>query len=108
MSLPPQSPLLTEPDTRPPTPRRLTEADAVDIWIARWLHVRRKDILARYRCDPRRLYEIWSEERFRGSREKALATFAERFPGLDGRADTSRHRKLTRAGAADGQLRLFD
>jgi len=39
--------------------RSLSEADAVDIWIARWLRIRRKDILQRYGCDPRRIYEIW-------------------------------------------------
>src|SRR5262245_39563563 len=38
------------------TGRPLTEQDAIDIWIARWLRIRRKDILLRYGCDPRRLY----------------------------------------------------
>src|SRR6185312_15645253 len=52
--------------------RRLSEADAIDIWIARWLRIRRKDLLLRYGCDPRRLYEIWEEKRFTGSRDKAL------------------------------------
>ena len=32
--------------------RPLTEADAVDIWIARWLRIRRKDLVNRYGCDP--------------------------------------------------------
>ena len=60
----------------------LTEADAIDIWIARWLRIRRKDLLIRYGCDPRRLYEIWEEKRFAGSRDKALELFRERHPGL--------------------------
>ena len=55
--------------------RPLGEADAVDIWIARWLRIRRKDMLIRYGCDPRRLYEIWEEKRFVGSRAKALKLF---------------------------------
>lgn len=93
---------------RRPAGARLTEADAIDIWIARWLRIRRKDILARYGCDPRRIYEIWAEETFIGSRAKALAAFAERFPGLQDRIDTSRHRKLARPGVADTQLKLFD
>ena len=59
--------------------RALTEADAVDIWIARWLRLRRKDILLRYGCDPRRLYEIWEGTRFAGSREAALAIFQQRL-----------------------------
>src|SRR6185503_632006 len=54
-----------------PAARRLTEADAVDIWIARWLRIRRKDLVARYGCDPRRLYEIGEETRFPGSGAKA-------------------------------------
>ena len=53
--------------TTPAVKRPLAEADAVDIWIARWLRVRRKELVARYACDPRRLYEIWEEKRFFGS-----------------------------------------
>ena len=60
----------------------LTEADAVEIWIARWLRIRRKDLIARYRCDSSRLYEIWWGKRFPASREKAAKLFRERHPGL--------------------------
>ena len=88
--------------------RRLTEGDAVAIWIARWLRVRRKDILARYGCDPRRLYEVWQGERFPASREKALAQFAERYPSLVDRVDFGRHRRISRAVPADLQPSLFD
>lgn len=56
----------------------LTEADAVDIWIARWLRIRRKDLVNRYGCDPRRLYEIWEGARFPEARPKALEVFARR------------------------------
>ena len=58
--------------------RPLTEADAIDIWMARFLRVRPKDLIRRYGCDPRRLYEIWEETRFPGSRTAALALLAER------------------------------
>ncbi len=91
-----------------PRQRRLTEADAIDIWIARWLRVRRKDLIDRYGCDPRRLYEIWEGKRFAGSREKALAVFAERHPGLAGQVDFGLHRPIPRAVATDGQLELFE
>jgi hypothetical protein len=80
-----------------PAPHALTEADAVDIWIARWLRLRRKDILARYGCDPRRLYEIWEGLRFSGSRAKAQALFAERYPGLVDQVDFSLHRRIPRS-----------
>ena len=59
--------------------RPLTEADAVDIWIARWLRIRRKDLVRRYACDPRRLYEIWEGERFPAARAMALELFESRF-----------------------------
>ena len=60
----------------------LTEADAVEIWIARWLRIRRKDLMARYGCCSSRLYEIWWGKRFPASREKAAKLFRERHPGL--------------------------
>ena len=71
------SPLLRRPFSRRP----LTEADAIDIWIARWLRVRRRDLIQRYGCDPRRLYEIWEEAAFAGSRAKALEHFQRAIPG---------------------------
>lgn len=85
---------LTEP---PPTIARrpLTEADAVDIWIARFLRVRPKDLVRRYACDPRRLYEIWEETRFAGSRARALALLAERYPTASGRFDPGPHRRIS-------------
>jgi hypothetical protein len=88
--------------------RPFDEADAVDIWIARWLRVRRKELLARYGCDPRRLYEIWEEKRFAGSREKAKALFAERYPSLVDRIDYGLHRRIPRGVAPDLQPSLFD
>ena len=91
----------------PAIPRPLCEADAVDIWIARWLRVRRKDLLARYGCDPRRLYEIWEESRFPGARAKAIEQFSTRYPGLVDRIDYGRHRRIPRTAHPD-QLSLFE
>jgi hypothetical protein len=100
---------LSSPEPHPVVADRpLAEADAVDIWIARWLHVRRKDILARYGCDPRRLYDIWEGKRFPSSRAKALDKFAKLYPDLDGRVDTSHHRRIPRPGPAEGQAMLFE
>src|SRR4029079_12325184 len=85
------------PDEPPSSTRRsLAEAEAVDIWIPRWLRIRRKALLARYGCDPRRLYEIWEEKRFAGSRDKAHTLFAERYPGLVNRIYYGRHRTIPR------------
>jgi hypothetical protein len=85
----------------------LTEADAIDIWIARWLRIRRKDLLERYGCDPRRLYEVWQEERFAGSRAKAIELFRQRYPQLVDRIDYGRHRRISRTVHPD-QLSLFE
>jgi len=86
--------------------RPLTEDDAVDIWIARWLRVRPVDLQRRYACDPRRLYEIWEETRFPGSRGRALDEFRSRFPGLDVRIDPGPHRRIATTPHPD-QLSLF-
>ena len=90
-----------------PAARRLTESDAVQIWIARWLKVRRRDLIKRYGCDPRRLYEIWAEERFSGSRAKAWTQFTAQFPQLADRVDAGLHRRVSRAVHPD-QLVLFE
>jgi hypothetical protein len=87
--------------------RPLTESDAIDIWIARWLRIRRRDLVARYACDPRRLYEIWEGARFPGARDKALALFLERYPTLADRVDFGPHRRISRSVHPD-QLPLFD
>jgi len=96
---------------KPPAPsparRHLSQADAIDIWIARWLRVRRKDLIARYGCDPRRIYEIWEEARFIGSRAKALALFRERYPTLTDRIDTGPHRRISRK-VGPGQMDMFE
>jgi len=76
--------------------------------MARWLRIRRKDLIERYGCDPRRLYEIWEGTRFPGSRDKALALLAEQHPGLAGRIDPGLHRRIPRSPALEGQLELFD
>ena len=86
----------------------LTEQDAIDIWIARWLRLRTKDILSRYGCDPRRLYEIWEQQRFLASRDKALAAFRERHPELADRVDFGPHRRIPRRPPPDLQLSLFE
>lgn len=90
-------------------PRALTEADAVEIWIARWLRIRRRDLVARYGCDSRRLYEIWWGERFPASRDKAAELFRQRHPALVDRTSFGYRRIPRTAPVPDGpQLCLFD
>ncbi|MFM9942498.1 MAG: hypothetical protein ACKVP7_23720 [Hyphomicrobiaceae bacterium] len=98
------------PETpKPVAPRALTEADAVEIWIARWLRIRRKDLMARFGCDPKRLYEIWWGERFPGARQKAEDEFRRRYPGQIERTGGFGYRRIPRAAAPlpGQQLDLF-
>ena len=87
--------------------RPLTEADAIDIWIARWLRIRRRDLCLRYGCDPRRLYEIWEGTRFPTAQIKARNLFAARYPGIIDRIDFGHHKRLSREVHPD-QLAFFD
>lgn len=104
MTMPPP-----ETTAKPPLMRsgRLSATDAVDIWIARWLRVKRKEIMSRYNCDARRIYEVWEEKTFPGSRDRALKLFRERYPNLLDRIDMGPHKRISRAGHP-GQLGLFD
>jgi hypothetical protein len=96
-------------ESMPASPRRrLEESDAVDIWIARWLRIRPKHLVRRYGCDPRRLYEIWEERRFPGSRAKALEIFSSQYPGLIDRIDYGSHRSIPRRPPPEIQPSLFD
>ncbi len=88
-------------------PHKLKEADAVEIWIARWLRVPLKALVTRYGCDSRRLYEVWWGERFPASRAKAEAEFRARYPGLADRTSYG-YRRIPRAVPADGQMGLFE
>lgn len=94
----------------PQVPRNLTEADAVEIWVARWLRTRPKHLVARYGCDSRRIYEIWWGEKFPGSRAKAEKLFRERHPGLCERTAFG-YRRIPASAAPeekDSQLSLFE
>lgn len=90
-------------------PRALSETDAIEIWIARWLRVRRKDLIARYSCDPRQLYAIWWGEKFPASRARAEAAFRDRHPGLTDRVSFG-YRRIPRGSIKEpeGQLCLFE
>ena len=91
-----------------PHRRSLTETDAVEIWIARWLRVRHKDLVARYGCDGRRLYDVWWGVSHPASRAKAEKVFLERYPGLAERTAFGYRRIPRGSDAGDGQRSLFD
>jgi hypothetical protein len=88
--------------------RILTEADAIDIWIARWLRVPLKELLARYVCDSRRLYDIWWGLKHPASKAKAQKLFRERYPTAAERIDFG-YRRIPRGRDDDpAQPTLFD
>jgi len=98
------------PDTaikRKPPQKTLNDQDAIDIWIARWLNIRRIDIVRRYGCDPRRIYEIWEGTRHPESRDRALKVFLKRYPTLKDRVDFGKHRRIPRTHEHPDQLPLF-
>ncbi|MFV0367161.1 MAG: hypothetical protein ACK5KM_01750 [Hyphomicrobiaceae bacterium] len=95
------------PSANRPECRKLMEADAIEIWIARWLRVPLKVLIQRYGCDSRRLYEVWWGERFPGSRAKAEAAFKARYPGLADRTSYG-YRRIPRERPGDDQLGFFD
>jgi hypothetical protein len=89
-------------------PRALTEADAIDIWLARWMRVRLRDLIARYHCDPRRLYEIWEGARFPQSRAKALDILSKKHPSVMNRVDLGNHKRVPSRSQHPDQLSFFD
>lgn len=101
---------IENPNSKPASPKRaLTEADAVEVWIARWLRHRRADIVRRFGCDPRRIYEIWEGTRHPASRARALKIFEQRYPELIDRVDFGNHRRIPRLDSRDpDQLSLFE
>jgi len=99
---------INEPQANRAPVRALSEADAVEIWIARWLRIRRKDLVVRFGCDPRRLYEVWEGRKHPASRDKALVRFRAEHPGLMDRVDFGPHRRIRRAIEDPDQLALFD
>lgn len=62
--------------------RKLNYEDAIDIWIRFWLGHERHEIIRDYDQNPLRVYEIWWEEKFIGSRDDAETTFRTRHPEL--------------------------
>lgn len=85
----------------------LTEADAIEIWIARWLRVRPIDLVRRYQCDSRRLYDIWWGKAFPAARKRAEQAFLERYPGAADRTAFG-YRRIPRGGADPRQGSLFE
>jgi len=75
------------------TKRKLTRDDAIDIWIRRWLKHERHQIIRDFDQNPMRIYEVWQEETFKGSREDAEIVFRTNYPHLVSQTDFAPHKK---------------
>ncbi len=76
--------------------RKLTYEDAIEIWIRRWLGEERVAIVLEFEQNSYRVYEVWEEEAFVGSREDAEITFRTRYPALAKNVDFAPHKKTRR------------
>jgi hypothetical protein len=90
-----------------PAVKSLTETDAVDIWIKRWLKIRVTDIQKLYGCDSRRLYEVWEQTKFPAARAKAETLFRQRYPTIVDRIDYGAHKRISK-DESPNQLGLFE
>jgi hypothetical protein len=90
-----------------PAVKALSEADAIDIWIMRWMRIRVTDIRKRYGCDSRRLYEVWEQTKHPAARSKAEAKFRIEHPGIVDRIDYGAHKRVSKEESPD-QLGLFE
>ncbi|MEF2071330.1 hypothetical protein [Consotaella aegiceratis] len=60
--------------------KNLTFDEAVECWLLRAQGMMRRHIWARFRVDPRRVYEVWSGLDHEGSREEAIQQFQKQYP----------------------------
>ncbi len=93
---------------------KLSLEEAIQIWILRWLGEQKQAIILRFGQNPLRVYEVWTEETHKGSREIAMKRFKKLHPKLAKTTDFSPHqpkRKLVpRIGSAssdDDQPKLL-
>lgn len=92
------------------TKRKLTNEDAVEIWVRMWLGEEKHAIILDFEQNPARVYEVWWEEGFIGSREIAEESFRTRYPGRAATTDFSplvRGRWARRPGVDRDQMDLF-
>lgn len=85
----------------------VTRDVAKNIWKARWLKRKQRELCAEYDVDPRRLFEVWEEQIHRGSRLEAWAEFVEEYPQLALRVDNSPHRKRLKVVEKPDEPDLF-
>lgn len=78
------------------TNTRLTFDDAVTIWLRRWLGDEKQRIIIDLQQNAIRIYEIWEEKTFKGSREVAKRIFEEKYPHIVAKTDFSPHRPSRR------------
>jgi hypothetical protein len=103
----PPEPATPAPIIRDIRPTRLSAKDAIDIWLAHWLKIPHGQIIQRYNVDARRIYEVWWEEAFIGSRQTAWAKLLADHPERATSIDNGRLPRFERHPERDQHPSLF-
>lgn len=92
-----------------------TDAQAKDIWKSKWRSETVQSLIARYRENTLRFYEVWQEKKNIGTRLEAFEEFKIENPRMAATTDPSPHvptRRVVMRLAANsdnpvGQMELF-
>ena len=88
-----------------------SDAEAIEIWIARWNKTKVQDLIAKYKKNTFRFYEVWKEEVNPGTRLKAFEQLKRENPKLASQTNPKPHiptRKVVPNNLFDSkQLSLF-
>ncbi|MGS4887180.1 hypothetical protein [Roseibium sp. MB-4] len=68
---------------------RLTEQEAINGTIERWLGAKVRDLSSKYDVDPRRWYEVWRGEAYPNARSQAYEILADKYPEIAKETDPS-------------------
>lgn len=68
---------------------RLTEDEAIEGTIERWMGAKVRDLSSKYDVDPRRWYEVWQGQVFPDSRKKAYDMLCRLNPEIARKVDPS-------------------
>jgi len=69
----------------------LSDEQAIQIWKEKWASVPIQTLTQKYRVNPFRIYEVFTEQRNPGTRIKAFEQFKKENPSLATRIDPSPH-----------------
>ena len=86
---------------------RLTDKQAVVVWIAHWLGIPKQRLAERYLGDRRRIYEVVMFQKHHRAYDDARRIYRALWPGRVARTDFSEHKRKAR-WTVPGQMDLFE